>query len=146
MSRLDFDSSDFEKRMKIYGVKQEAVILKTLSEQAMDLRRKAAETTPKLWGVLEEGVISTPAEKVSGGYESVVWAGAGNSRPYALRQHEELKPATPAGHKQMQPGPITEKRPSHPWGPAGGKYLTRPLMYMLKTYTQAMAKKLEAIK
>ena len=141
--KIDFDSSDFEKRMKIYGAKQEAVILKTLSEQAMDLRKHAAATAPLLEGLLSEGIVEGKAERVSGGYEATVHAGVGNSRAYALRQHEELRPAP---QFKMKPGPKTFMKPMLPWGMAGGKYLTRPLMYHLKIWAADMAKKLEAIK
>ena len=141
MSQLDFDSKEFEKRMSIYGAKSEETILRVMTQNALDLEKDANATAPHLWGVIEKDITAYPAERVHGGYEATVWAGTDNSRPYALRQHEELKP-----DGGMVPGVKTANKPSLPWGPAGGKYLTRPLMFKMNEWSKKIADALGGIK
>ena len=55
--------------------------------------------------------------------------------PYAAEVHETMAPA--AGAKR-QPGFDTRNKPATRFGPAGGKYLERPLMGMMTEYTKRL--------
>ena len=144
---LDFDTRDFEKRLDLYDEKQRRAAVKALKQNRNHLRNQAMELAPKLEGFLEGDILSNPRiKRVGDGWEAEVHAGTGLSRNYALRLHESMAPAVPTGDVQFQPGETTAGRPGTVVGPAGGKYLTRPLMYFMKKYTANIAKKIKAVR
>lgn len=144
---LDFDSRDFLKRLNLYDKKQNAAARKALLENSLDLEKNAMATSPKELGDLEGDIKASKKIKDMGGsMETEVAAGKGLSRNYAVRMHESLLPAIPTGDRQFRPGEITTSKPSNPWGEAGGKYLTRPLMFKMTEYTKNIAKKIKAVK
>jgi hypothetical protein len=55
-----------------------------------------------------------------------------------------MKPAVAS--PQMRPGETTRAKPPTRFGPAGGKYLERPLLGSRKRYTKHIAKKVKAVK
>lgn len=144
---LDFDSREFFHRLDIYDEKSRAAGTLALIENSLDLEKNAKATAPKLDAELERDIKSSKRVKERrGGLETEVHGGTGHSRNYAVRMHESLLPAVPVGDIQFKPGPVTAGRPPQPWGPAGGKYLTRPLLYKMKEYTKHIADVMKRIK
>ncbi len=68
----------------------------------------------------------------------------GFNASYASKVHETMTPAI--GTPQMKPGKTTRARPPTRFGPAGGKYLERPLLGSRKRYTKHIADKVKAVK
>lgn len=137
---IDFDSSEFEGRMKIYSGASEVAGKRALLQNAKRLEQDAKDTAPFDEGTLEGDIMANPqVKRAIEGWAAEVHAGTGSSRNYALRMHESMLPAVPSGDRQFKPGPGTAGRTGNPWGPAGGKYLTRPLMYKMKEFTKNIA-------
>jgi hypothetical protein len=144
---LDFDTREFEKRLKLYTEKEQAAAIKALKQNRNHLVNQSMELAPKLEAHLEGDIKGNPLVKAVGdALEAEVHAGTGLSRNYAVRMHESLAPAMPTTEAQMQPGETTAGRPGTAVGPAGGKYLTRPLMHFMKKYTANIAKRIKAVK
>lgn len=142
---LNVDS--FVKNMRRYGAQQVPTLKRAMLENMLHLEGEAKKTAP-----FEEGTLTAEIEadrnvttKIKGGQlEEVtgrVRAGGGSSGAYALRQHEELRPAGP-----MQPGPGTRGKSGGAAGKPGGKYLTRPLFHFTKRYVDHLAKALKRMK
>lgn len=141
-----FDTREFDNRMRVYSLKERVAAMRAITKNAMDLESKAKELAPKDDGNLEGDIMATEAVERGETIFAEVHAGTGNSRNYALRMHESMWPAIPANDRQFMPGPITEQRPGNEVGPAGGKYLQRPLMFYMRKYTERIADKLRAIR
>ena len=127
--------------------KERKAARRALIQNGNDLANDAMDTAPYLEGELEGDI--KPTKRVTerrGVMETEVHGGTGHSRNYAVRMHESMLPAMPVGDRQFRPGPATAARPGNPWGPAGGKYLTRPLLYNMKDYTKNIAKKIKAVR
>jgi hypothetical protein len=129
---------DFLKRMDIYGVQQEQAITRGLMDNALHLEQHAKIMAPVLEGHLEGGIQANTNIKRDGKtYVAEVHAGTDSlSAPYALRRHEDV----------YDPGPLTRLKPPDAAGPAGRKYLARPLIHYMKLYSQHIASKLKAIR
>ena len=140
---VTFNTIEFEKNLEICKEKTRAAGKRGLMQNALDLEKEAKGTAPILEGTLIGDIVANPVilDIGDGGMEAQVHAGTGESRDYALRQHEELKPAG-----TMTPGHRTSKRPPKPWGPAGGKYLERPLKHKAVAYAQNIARHISGVK
>jgi hypothetical protein len=148
------DTRQFEKRMKLYDKKARIEARKAMSENRDDLELRAKNMAPKDEGNLEGSIQGNPTVKFSlrdGSLTAEVHAGVSgasaksNAWKYALRVHESMWPAIPSGDRQMQPGPITQAK-GDAAGPAGGKYLTRPLVFYMKKYTENIARRMRRIR
>lgn len=144
---LDFDASDFLKRIDLGNKKVNVAAASALLACAGKLEEAAKNTAPKEEGTLEHDIeADTEVTRKGNTIEAAVHAGTKQSRNYALRMHESLLPAIPTMDRQFRPGEITAGRPAQPWGAAGGKYLTRPLMYKMKEFMQLIADKVAGVK
>ena len=139
---FEVNTKDFLGRMDLSKEVYREAGKAALTENSLDLEKEAKETCPIKEGTLQGDIIRNPGIiDLGGGIEAQVHAGTGESRDYALRQHEELAPGG-----TNQPGERTRARPSKPWGRPGGKYLQRPLMHKGKAYTANIAHHMKKVK
>ncbi len=137
---MDVDNKQFLKRLTEYERKTRDAQFEGMNDNRLDLEKHAKMLAPKREGTLESSGVSTKP-KWRG---DVLEAAVGFNAPYAGKVHETMEPAiaTP----QMRPGPTTKAKPPTRFGPAGGKYLERPLLGSRKRYTKHIADKVKAVK
>ena len=95
------------------------------------------------------GPRKTKTKFKAGMYEATV----GFNAPYAAVVHETMWPAVSvslgrsgAQTAGMMPGDLTSAKPPTKFGPAGGKYLERPLFGMAHEYTKRIGKSLRKLR
>lgn len=143
-----FDTRAFNMRINLYDKKSRAAAKEQLKRNALDLERHAQAMAPLEEGSLTGGINAKPTIKEDGiAMEAEVHAGTdGMSAPYALRMHESMWPAIPTSDKRFMPGPLTSGKPGDAAGPAGGKYLTRPLLFYMKRWSKEIADQIKRVK
>lgn len=125
------DTTEFVARMKLYTKLEEAAELKAMTQIGEDLLKEAGNLSP-----VDEGtLIGSGSADTKRDAQSVVTT-VGYNTPYATRVHYEM---VPAPHAKMQPGPRTSAKPGTEFGPAGGLYLTRPLIGKRARYAKHVA-------
>lgn len=138
---MDLDSRDFIKRINLYDKKTREVARARMLDNVQDLERKAKELCPvKKSGLMDS--ITSSVKDVSMTIEGRVSA----NMEYAVIMHEALKPAIPALGKQFNPGETTRDKPGNEFGPAGGKYIERPLKGKFKIYFNHIAKGIKGLR
>jgi hypothetical protein len=138
---IDLDYKQFARRLRLYDKKTQEVSRGRMTDNARDLERKAKELCP-----VDEGqLIDTLVSEVRS-YPTLIEGRVSANMPYAVIMHEAMKPAIPAVGKQFQPGDTTRAKPGNEFGPAGGKYLERPLKGKFKQYFQHIASGIAGIR
>jgi hypothetical protein len=137
-----FDTREFDMRMNLYDKKQREAGGSALYLAGLDLEKEAKFLVAKDKGDLE-GDINTQRPRRTGALGSVLEVLVGANKPYAAKVHETMSPAPGA---IMQPGPLTRAKPPTRFGPAGGKYLSRPLLGKMKEYAAQIAKAIKVVR
>jgi hypothetical protein len=137
---MELDNRKFLKRLTEYERRARDALYDAMNDNRLDLEKHATLLAPIDKGTLQRSKV-TDKPKWRG---DILEAGAGFSTPYASKVHETMKPAIAS--PQMYPGPTTKAKPPTRFGPAGGKYLERPLLGSMKRYTKHIADKVKAVK
>ena len=135
LANLTVDPSDFFNKMDKAGGVVGGVVVNTLRTNGLDLERHAKQLAPLDEGTLTASGHTSRAKRIAGGHEVVV----SFNTSYAEEVHETMEPA--AGGRK--PGLGTRAKPLTRFGPAGGKYLERPLLGMRKEYSKRIANALK---
>ena len=150
-SGVEFDTSGFLSKMKLANKKVREGARKQMNRNALNLRKEAVMLAP-----LDEGTLSGSGSDVVKSHgprkTSAKWKGyaleasVGFNAPYAAEVHETMWPAagvslgrSGGSTSSRMPGKGTSGKPDTKFGPAGGKYLERPLLGMAKEYSKRLA-------
>ncbi len=141
---FELNSKEFEARIKIYDKRSHSAAVKGMNQNTQDLEKLAKQLAPKAEGTLEGDIFARRVTtRLGDEIVGTTHAGTGQSRSYALKVHEGMSPAIGA---EQKPGPTTSSKPGNEFGPAGGKFLSRPLMGKGKRYMKHIADKIKAVK
>jgi hypothetical protein len=123
------------RRLDLADGRVREAVYNAMNDNRLDLEKEAKRLAPKDEGTLEgSGVSASPRWKVG---RNEIESQVGFNESYAGKVHETMKPAI--GDPQMEPGETTRAKPPTEFGPAGGKYLERPLVGKAKIYTKHIA-------
>jgi hypothetical protein len=123
------DYSDFIRRMNMADTRTLNATRTAMKQNRDHHENQGKELAPIDKGDLTGGIQGNPqlietrdsiTAEVHAGIDSL-------SAAYALYQHEE---------PGLEPGPKTKGRPGTEVGPAGRKYLERPLLFHMRRYTK----------
>ena len=131
-SGADLDTRQFLQRLDLADDRVRDAALKQLRQNGLHLEGEAKQLAPLKEGTLSGSGITTRARWKGNTAETTV----GFNAPYAAEVHETMVPAVDA---KKQPGPDTRNKPPTRFGPAGGKYLERPMRGMMTEYTKRLA-------
>jgi hypothetical protein len=134
-----FDTREFDMRMNLYDKKQREAGGSALYLAGLDLEKEAKLLVAVKEGTLTGSGVTERPRTVGNALEVRV----GFNAPYASKVHETMSPAPGA---IMQPGPLTRAKPPTRFGPAGGKYLSRPLLGKMKEYAAQIAKAIKVVR
>lgn len=142
---MKVDDTDFLKGMKRLDAHAKRWVVEAMNDNRLDLEKQAVLLAPLDEGTLSRSRTSTQPKWRGHMLESRV----GFNVEYATEVHETMYPAmgvsmgrSGAMVSGRQPGPLTRAKPPTRFGPAGGKYLERPLIGNRKKYTNHIAKHL----
>lgn len=140
---IEFDTKQFRQRLNLYDAKTFASAARAMTENTLDLERKAGELVP-----VDEGTLLGSGNSrvdASANKREIVGSVSYNT-PYAEAVHERMAPEVAPLGTTMQPGPRTRAKPGNEFGPAGGGYLRRPLHGKRDRYFKNIADKVKAVK
>ena len=137
---MELDNKRFLKRLTVYERKMRDAEFEGMNDNRLDLEKWATLLAPIDKGTLQRSKVSTKPRW----RRDMLEASIGFNVSYASKVHETMLPAI--GTPQMRPGETTKAKPPTRFGPAGGKYLERPLLGSIKRYTKHLADKGKAVK
>ena len=137
---MELDNKRFLKRLTVYERKMRDAQWRAMDDNGLDLKNHAMLLAPIDKGTLQGSAVpGKPRWR-----RDILEVSVGFNISYASKVHETMLPAI--GTPQMRPGETTKAKPPTRFGPAGGKYLERPLLGSIKRYTKHLADKGKAVK
>lgn len=145
---IHFDAREFFRGLDIANTVVREAAYKAMIENQLDLEKEAKALAP-----VDEGTLmrSGSGRSRPRWYVNTLRGEVGFNAPYAAKVHETMWPAATvslgrsgAMGSAMGPGATTRKKPPTAFGPAGGKYLERPLLGKAKIYTANIALRIKA--
>jgi len=143
---ISFDTREFVARLNLYDARAFAAAKQAMTENTLDLERKAGELVPVLEGILLGSVSGAPKSIKTDASKAQIEGSVSYNTPYAEAVHERMLPEIAPAGAQMHPGPRTQAKPGNEFGPAGGGYLRRPLYGKRHVYMKHIADKVKAVK
>lgn len=141
---ISIDATSFLKGLKLADVRVRNSAQFAMNDNRLDLEKDSKQLVPKDEGTLESsGTSNQPKWKLA---RNQLEAEVGFNTDYAVAVHELMFPAiavissrSGGGVSALSPGPTTQAKPGNIHGPAGGKYLERPLIGNARKYSKHMA-------